>query len=77
MKKNIVHLIVVVTCFFNIAAFAQTIEKKIANENVKPPSGYKGKRVAYDLNIADTMVNYTGKKRMAIAVNGSIPAPHL
>lgn len=38
---------------------------------------YKGKKVYYDLYIADTMVNFTGKHRHAIAVNGSIPAPTL
>lgn len=33
--------------------------------------------VRYDLYISDTMVNYTGKSRMAMAINGSIPAPVL
>ncbi|MGB3074820.1 MAG: multicopper oxidase domain-containing protein [Chitinophagales bacterium] len=37
----------------------------------------KGKRVIYHLYIADTTVNYTGKSRHAIAINGSIPAPTL
>ncbi|HEV8081233.1 MAG TPA: multicopper oxidase domain-containing protein [Chitinophagaceae bacterium] len=77
MKKSFVQIAAVLSCLINISLFAQTIEKKIAGENVKPPSGYQGKRVQYDLNIADTMVNYTGKYRMAIAVNGSIPAPTL
>jgi FtsP/CotA-like multicopper oxidase with cupredoxin domain len=36
-----------------------------------------GKREIYHLYIADTAVNYTGKKRPAMAVNGSIPAPQL
>lgn len=36
-----------------------------------------GKRVVYNLFINDTMVNFTGKHRMAIAVNGQIPAPSL
>lgn len=40
-------------------------------------NAYIGKRVEYDLYVNDTMVNYTGKHRMAIAVNGSIPAPTL
>ena len=77
MKKNSVIIITLLICFFIIPSFAQTIESKIAAENTKPPSAYKGKRVEYDLYIADTMVNYTGKYRMAIAVNGSIPAPTL
>ena len=33
--------------------------------------------VHYELNVRDTMVNYTGKERMAIAVNGQIPMPTL
>jgi len=31
----------------------------------------------FDLTIAETMVNYTGKPRMATTINGSIPAPIL
>ena len=38
---------------------------------------YIGKKVVYDLYVNDTMVNFTGKHRMAIAINGSIPAPTL
>lgn len=33
--------------------------------------------VRYDLYIRDTVVNFTGKKRRAIAVNGQIPMPTL
>ncbi|MEQ8520473.1 MAG: multicopper oxidase domain-containing protein [Cytophagales bacterium] len=33
--------------------------------------------VRYDLFVKDTLVNYTGKERMAIAINGQIPAPSL
>lgn len=33
--------------------------------------------VRYDLYIADTVVNYAGKERMAIAANGMIPMPTL
>ena len=36
-----------------------------------------GKTVRYDLYVKDTMVNYTGKLKRAIAINGSIPAPEL
>lgn len=35
------------------------------------------KTIRYDLYVADTLVDYTGKKRKAIAINGSIPAPTL
>jgi FtsP/CotA-like multicopper oxidase with cupredoxin domain len=40
-----------------------------------PMSGPK--TVIYHLYITDTMVNYTGKRRHAIAVNGSLPGPTL
>jgi FtsP/CotA-like multicopper oxidase with cupredoxin domain len=33
--------------------------------------------VIYHLSVSDTMVNYTGKERMAIAINGTIPGPVL
>jgi FtsP/CotA-like multicopper oxidase with cupredoxin domain len=36
-----------------------------------------GKRAVYHLYVSDTLVNYTGKKRPAMAINGSIPAPVL
>jgi FtsP/CotA-like multicopper oxidase with cupredoxin domain len=36
-----------------------------------------GKTVVYHLNVNDTLVNYTGKTKKAIAINGSIPAPGL
>ena len=44
--------------------------KTLTNPN--PP-----KTVRYDLYIADTIVNFTGKPKRAIAVNGSIPMPTL
>ena len=36
-----------------------------------------GKTVVYHLYVRDTVVNFTGKMRHAIAINGSIPAPTL
>ena len=36
-----------------------------------------GKTVRYDLYVKDTIVNFTGKKKRAIAINGAIPAPDL
>jgi len=44
--------------------------KTIAN-NIPP------RTVRYDLYIADTLVNFSGKSKRAIAVNGSIPMPTL
>lgn len=40
--------------------------------NTTPP-----RTVRYDLYIADTMVNFSGKSKRAIAVNGQIPMPTL
>lgn len=51
---------------------------KGANEGIHFPVGTSDiKTVRYDLFITDTTVDYTGKKRHAIAVNASIPAPTL
>lgn len=36
-----------------------------------------GHTIVYNLYISDTLVNYTGKRRHAIAVNGQIPGPTL
>lgn len=38
---------------------------------------YSQQRVRYDLTVTDTVVNYTGKERHAIAVNGQVPMPTL
>ena len=36
-----------------------------------------GRTVVYHLYVRDTIVNYTGKQKRAVAINGSIPAPTL
>ena len=43
----------------------------------KSGMAYTGRKVEYDLYVKDSMVNYTGKHRHAIAINGQIPAPIL
>lgn len=45
------------------------------SENGKITFG--GKTVRYDLYVKDTIVNFTGKKRRAIAINGKLQAPTL
>jgi len=50
---------------------------KPAHSIEKPGLTYKPKLVRYDLYVKDTIVNYTGKKKHAIAINGSIPGPVL
>jgi FtsP/CotA-like multicopper oxidase with cupredoxin domain len=49
-----------------------------ANSGIHLPAGATGaKTVIYHLYITDTTVNYSGRKRKAVAVNGQIPAPPL
>ncbi len=48
-----------------------TIQKNYIPNNTPP------RIVRYDLYIADTMVNFSGKLKRAIAVNGQIPMPTL
>ncbi|SDL87416.1 copper-resistance protein, CopA family [Daejeonella rubra] len=54
---------------------------QIAKANLGPVKTISNKTpprtVRYDLYIADTMVNFTGKPKRAIAVNGQIPMPTL
>ena len=47
-----------------------------ASDTPTAPDG-EPKTVVYNLDIKDTTVNYTGKARHAMAINGSIPAPVL
>ncbi|WP_245955586.1 multicopper oxidase domain-containing protein, partial [Epilithonimonas hispanica] len=47
----------------------QTVKRIV---NTKPP-----KTVRYELYVTDTLVNYAGKEKRAIAVNGQIPMPAL
>lgn len=42
-----------------------------------PRSAHVGKRVEYDLYVTDTLVNFTGKARPAVALNGHLPGPTL
>ena len=51
---------------------SSSISQKRAEENTSPP-----RVVRYDLYIRDTIVNFTGKAKRAIAVNGQIPMPTL
>ncbi|OGX86488.1 multicopper oxidase domain-containing protein [Hymenobacter glacialis] len=44
---------------------------------VRPRASHAGKRVEYDLYVDERTVNFTGKTRLAIAINGQIPAPTL
>jgi hypothetical protein len=60
--RNIVVYILLLVCLYGTA---------YAQREGRP------KNVRYDLYVKDTLVNFTGKKKRAIAINGSIPAPTL
>lgn len=63
--------------------YAQHDQHKVTNQNTdQRRSQQKGLRrigpiVTYHLYVKDTTVNFTGKKRKALAINGQIPAPTL
>ena len=50
---------------------------KIKEEKTEKVNLAPGKAVRYDLYVTDTIVNFTGKHKHALAINGSIPAPIL
>lgn len=57
---------------------SQNNEQAVADEIVGSRVNLQtGKTVVYHLYVRDTTVNYTGKEKRAIAINGSIPAPTL
>ncbi|MFA6082717.1 multicopper oxidase domain-containing protein [Mucilaginibacter sp.] len=77
MKKFILY---VFTILLAVPAFSQDHKMGMGNtEGNKhlPFFTKKGHREIYHLYINDTTVNYTGKKRPAMAINGTIPAPQL
>ncbi len=70
--------------FLSLPAFPQHSGMKHMQQ-ANPPDSPAGpihsapskNTIRYDLYISDTVVNYTGKDRKAMAINGSIPAPTL
>jgi CopA family copper-resistance protein len=54
-----------------------TMETGIIDQIQSKVNFQPGRTVRYDLYVKDTIVNFTGKMKRAIAVNGSIPAPTL
>jgi CopA family copper-resistance protein len=75
------YLLIWVNLFLSFFAFGQhnmsmKMDKGAAEKRL--PFYIKiGNRDIYHLYIGDTVVNYTGKARPAMAINGSIPAPTL
>jgi FtsP/CotA-like multicopper oxidase with cupredoxin domain len=54
-----------------------SVEGDVANQIQSKVNVLPGKTVRYDLYVKDTIVNFTGKNKRGIAINGSIPAPAL
>jgi CopA family copper-resistance protein len=54
-------------------ASAQTTNNE--SKTIPGTSAGHGKTVRYDLYVKDTIVNYSGKNKQAIAINGTIPGP--
>ena len=85
--KKIVFSSFVVFLFFSLSAqdmkgmharpSGGDMSKKEINKAIQLASDSLPKIVRYDLYVADTIVNYTGKPKHAIAINGSLPAPTL
>lgn len=72
-------------CGMNLVLKEEGKENKEVSENVVsqkilplPKKDFKsGKKVRYELFVKDTLVDFGGKKKRAIAVNGQIPMPTL
>nr|WP_262890451.1 multicopper oxidase domain-containing protein [Pontibacter beigongshangensis] len=50
---------------------------KAGHKPESPGPTYIPRKIRYDLYVKDTIVNFTGNPKRAIAINGSIPAPAL
>lgn len=77
MKKFFLYIF---TILLAVPAFSQDHNMGMGNTTSSkhlPFFRRIGHREIYHLYINDTTVNYTGKKRPAMAINGSIPAPQL
>ncbi|MBF6640291.1 multicopper oxidase domain-containing protein [Flavobacterium sp. J49] len=55
----------------------KAVQEKLPTETVITPKSDPPRTVRYDLYVRDTIVNFTGKPKRAIAVNGQIPMPTL
>ena len=74
--KKIISGIVCMMLTLSLAAQV-AIHSGPHNLTREPFRTLRGNTVIYHLYVTDTIVNYTGKKARAIAINGSIPAPTL
>lgn len=61
----------------SIDVLAQHTGHQMVTSHTNKQTTYIGKAVEYNLHVKDTVVNFTGKDKKALAINGSIPAPTL
>ncbi|MGN6539360.1 MAG: multicopper oxidase domain-containing protein [Ginsengibacter sp.] len=61
----------------NMSGETDTAKSSSTDESFEKVNLMPGKTVRYDLYVRDTILNYTGKNKHAIAVNGSTPMPTL
>jgi len=72
------YLLLLIIFLLSVSAYAQHMAMKMDGKEPRKPFYTKiGKREIYHLYIGDSTVNYTGKARPAMVINGSIPAPSL
>ena len=76
MKSFLLIWVNLLLSFFAFGQHHMRESKDIAKKRL-PFYTKIGNREIYHLYISDTTVNYTGKSRPAMAINGSIPAPTL
>lgn len=82
MKRSTIIIFILTIGFF---ARAQEMKGMEMSNMEKPKAEHvrgiinnaAARTIRYDLYVADTIVNYSGKTKHAIAINGSIPAPTL
>ncbi|WEA01490.1 multicopper oxidase domain-containing protein [Mucilaginibacter sp. SJ] len=77
MKKFILLFLFLLPVVSSIAQHSGMKMESVGQSKHLPFFTKTGNREIYHLYINDTTVNYTGKQRPAMAINGSIPAPEL
>lgn len=77
MKKFILLFLFLLPVVSSIAQHSGMKMESAGQSKHLPFFTKTGNREIYHLYINDTTVNYTGKQRPAMAINGSIPAPEL
>lgn len=91
MKKSVIIIVAISVSFFagaqhqghNVTNLERSVQpesvenKPVLDQTTEKLNQLPGKAIEYHLYITDTVVNFTGKSKKAIAVNGQIPMPTL